>query len=44
MIGSTFPTASIAEAAIQRCPAQPDIEAVTFDAVIDGFASGKTNK
>ena len=36
--------AIIAEAAIQRCPAQPDIDAVTFEAVIAGFASGSTKR
>ena len=33
-----------ADAAIQRCPAQPLIDAVMFCAVMSGFASGKTIK
>jgi hypothetical protein len=37
-----LPTAIITDAAMQRCPAQPDIDATTFDDVISGSASGIT--
>ena len=44
IIWSTGPTATIADAAIQRCPAQPLILAVTLLAVIAVCASGITIK
>jgi len=42
MMWSIFPTPTIADAAIQRCPAQPLIDAVTLLAVMSGCASGIT--
>ena len=42
MMWSVLPTAIITDAAMQRCPAQPDIEATTFEEVMSGSASGMT--
>ena len=42
MMWSVLATATITEAAMQRWPAQPDMEATTLPAVISRSASGMT--